>query len=143
MIKLTEIRDSAVGVIAALYPDKTIYDERQQQGMNFPCFFVQIIPVYTRRYRPESNRDRTLLSIKYFTDSESTLECLEVKEKLDTVLSKTLNVSGNVLSIQSVEIDVKKETVGNSLDYMITLDYFNAIEEEEIYLPMDDVQIDF
>lgn len=143
MIKLTDIRDSVVGALATLYPEATIYDERQQQGMKFPCFFVQLIPVSTRRYKAKVNQDKAIFSIQYFSDSENTYECLEVKDRLDTVFSKGILVSGELIRVDSVEPIVKRETKGSSINYLVTLDYYNAIEPEETYAPMGDVNIEF
>jgi len=143
MIKLTEIRDSVVGALASLYPEITIYDERQQQGMKFPCFFVQLLPVVTKRYKATVNKDKVMLSIQYFSDSESTFECLEIKDSLDTVFSKSIYVSGELIRVDSVEPLVKRETKGSSINYLITLDYYNIIEPEETYAPMGDVKIEF
>lgn len=143
MIKLTDIRDSVVGALANMYPETTVYDERQQQGMRFPCFFVQLIPVSTRRYKARVNKDKTIFSIQYFSDSENTFECLEVKDNLDSVFSKNIYVSGELIRVDSVELSTKRETKGSSINYLVTLDYYNVIEPEDICAPMGDVEIDF
>lgn len=143
MIKLLDIRDSTVKSLSTLYPDITIYDERQQQGMKFPCFFVQIIPISTRRYKAKVNKDKALLTIQYFSDEDKTSECLEVKDMLDTVFSEAINVSGQILKANSVEFDTKREVKGSSLSYIITLDYYNVIREDETYAPIGGVSIKF
>ncbi|SDR81778.1 hypothetical protein SAMN05444162_0113 [Paenibacillaceae bacterium GAS479] len=89
MITVNDVKDGVVRALVARWPDWAVYDEPIQQGLQEPCFRVQLLPVGQasgigrRRVRSHS------VAVAYFGHSDEDrhsvgADLLEALERIDT-----------------------------------------------------------
>lgn len=95
------------------------------------CFYVSIIPTNSTSSTRITNKKQLMLSIKYFGDDK--LSNYDVADKLEVLFARNIKVKDRFLNISSVEPNFLSDEVGDMLDFLIYITYF-----DEIYIEKQD-----
>ena len=98
------------------------------------CFYVTLIPVASKASTFKTNEKQLMISIKYFSDDK--LNNYDMADKLECLFARNLKVKDRVLNISSVEPNFLIDEVGDMLDFLIYITYFDdiCIKKEEYEL---------
>lgn len=104
------------------------------------CFYVSIIPTNSTSSTRITNKKQLMLSIKYFGDDK--LSNYDVADKLEVLFARNIKVKDRFLNISSVEPNFLTDEVGDMLDFLIYITYFDDIYiKEEKYEIIKDLNI--
>ena len=82
-----------------------------------------------------------MISVKYFGGSK--LDNYDIADKLEGLFARNLNVNDRVLNISNVEPNFLTDEVGDMLDFLIYITYFDEIYiEKEIYDNMNNIDME-
>ena len=95
------------------------------------CFYVNVIPTNSTSSTKTSNKKQIMLSIKYFGGSK--LDNYDIADKLECLFVRNIKVKDRFLNISSVEPNFLTDEVGDMLDFLIYITYF-----DEIYIEKQD-----
>ena len=129
-MKLTDIRDTIHMYLSDNF-NISIYDGKQEQGFDRPSFFIQILSVNTEKVNKSYNFKTVLASIEYFSHSNSMNECLEIEEKLEDIFINVLDFKGQNINIEKSQSKITSDSLGNILNYQITVEYYKKTKHEE------------
>lgn len=94
------------------------------------CFFIQIIPSIVRAATKTTNIKTIIVSIKYYPkEGTSNTVLYDVNDKLQNIYSRTIKVKDRFLNISSVEPNFLTDEVGDMLDFLIYINYFEEINQ--------------
>ena len=98
------------------------------------CFYVTLVPVTSKASTLKTNEKQLMISIKYFSDDK--LNNYDMADKLECLFARSLKVNDRVLNISSVEPNFLIDEVGDMLDFLIYITYFDdiCIKKEEYEL---------
>ena len=88
------------------------------------CFYVTLVPVTSKASTLRTNEKQLMISIKYFSNDK--LNNYDVADKLESLFARSLKVKDRVLNISSVEPNFLTDEVGDMLDFLINITYFDA-----------------
>lgn len=88
------------------------------------CFYVTLIPVASEASTLRANKKQLIISVKYFGGSK--LDNYDIADRLESLFDRSLKVEGRVLNISSVEPNFLSDEVGDMLDFLINITYFDA-----------------
>ena len=98
------------------------------------CFFISIIPTSSTASTRTTNQKQLMISIKYF--SEDSINHYDVANKLEVLFGRNIMVKDRFLNVSSVEPNFLTDEVGDMLDFLIYITYFDDIcikkEEHEL-----------
>ena len=86
------------------------------------CFFISIIPVNSTASTRTTNQKQLMISLKYF--SEDKINHYDVANKLELLFARSLKVKDRFLNISNVEPNFLTDEVGDMLDFLIYVNYF-------------------
>ena len=145
-----------VGVNMLTYKD-ILYSATKILSDNFNCdvivkneegtfdkesFFVTLVPINSKAFTLGTNEKQLMVSVKYFSDDK--LKNYDVADKLECLFARSLKVKDRVLNISSVEPNFLTDEVGDMLDFLIYITYFDFIKlNNETCDNMQDIKIEF
>ena len=105
--------------------------ENQEGTFENECFYVTLVPVTVKASTLKTNQKQLMLSVKYFGGSK--LDNYDIADKLETLFARNIQVKDRFLNISNVEPNFLTDEVGDMLDFLIYITYFDdiCIKEEE------------
>ena len=114
--------------------DCDVIVENQEGTFENECFYVTLAPVTIEASTLKTNKKQLMLSVKYFGGSK--LDNYDIADKLECLFARSLKVKDRVLNISSIEPNFLTDEVGDMLDFLIYITYFDDIcikkEEHEL-----------
>ena len=96
--------------------------ENKEGTFENECFYVTLVPVTSEASTLKTNKKQLMLSIKYFGGSK--LDNYDIADKLEGLFARSLKVNDRYLNISSVEPNFLVDEVGDMLDFLINISYF-------------------
>ena len=114
--------------------DCDVIVENQEGTFENECFYVTLVPVAVKASTLKTNQKQLMLSVKYFGGSK--VDNYDMADKLECLFARNLKVKDRVLNISSVEPNFLIDEVGDMLDFLIYITYFDdiCIKKEEYEL---------
>ena len=106
--------------------DCDVIVENQEGTFENECFYVTLIPVAVKASTLKTNQKQLMLSVKYFGGSK--LDNYDIADKLEGLFARSLKVNDRYLNISSVEPNFLVDEVGDMLDFLIYITYFDFIK---------------
>ena len=100
--------------------------ENQEGTFENECFYVTLVPVTVKASTLRTNEKQLMISVKYFGGSK--LDNYDIADKLEGLFARSLKVKDRVLNISSVEPNFLVDEVGDMLDFLIYITYFDFIK---------------
>ena len=100
--------------------------ENQEGTFENECFYVTLVPVTVKASTLKTNQKQLMLSVKYFGGSK--LDNYDIADKLEGLFARNLKVNDRYLNISSVEPNFLVDEVGDMLDFLIYITYFDFIK---------------
>ena len=100
--------------------------ENQEGTFENECFYVTLVPVTNEASTLKTNKKQLMLSIKYFGGSK--LDNYDIADKLEGLFARSLKVNDRYLNISNVEPNFLTDEVGDMLDFLIYITYFDFIK---------------
>lgn len=100
--------------------------ENQEGTFENECFYVTLVPVASKAFTSKTNEKQLMISIKYFGGSK--LDNYDIADKLEGLFARSLKVNDRVLNISNVEPNFLVDEVGDMLDFLIYITYFDFIK---------------
>ena len=115
--------------------------ENQEGTFENECFYVTLVPVTVKASTLKTNQKQLMLSVKYFGGSK--LDNYDIADKLEGLFARSLKVNDRYLNISSVEPNFLVDEVGDMLDFLIYITYFDFIKlNNETCDNMQDINLD-
>ena len=105
--------------------DCDVIVENQEGTFENECFYVTLVPVTSKASTLRTNEKQLMISIKYFSDDK--LNNYDMADKLECLFSRNLKVNDKFLNISSVEPNFLTDEVGDMLDFLIYITYFDEV----------------
>ena len=114
--------------------DCDVIVENQEGTFENECFYVTLVPVTNEASTLKTNQKQLMLSVKYFGGSK--LDNYDIADRLDCLFARSLKVNDRYLNISNVEPNFLTDEVGDMLDFLIYITYFDdiCIKKEEYEL---------
>ena len=106
--------------------DCDVIVENQEGTFENECFYVTLVPVTSKASTLKTNQKHLMLSVKYFGGSK--LDNYDMADKLEGLFARNLKVNDRYLNISSVEPNFLTDEVGDMLDFLIYITYFDFIK---------------
>ena len=120
--------------------DCDVIVENQEGTFENECFYVTLIPIAVKASTLKTNQKQLMLSVKYFGGSK--LDNYDMADRLEGLFARSLKVKDRVLNISSVEPNFLVDEVGDMLDFLIYITYFDFIKlNEQAYESMQDIDL--
>ena len=100
--------------------------ENQEGTFKDECFYVSITPTNSTASTRTTNQKQLMISVKYF--SKDSINHYDVANKLEVLFGRNIMVKDRVLNISSVEPNFLTDEVGDMLDFLIYITYFDFIK---------------
>ena len=124
MITYKDILFSTTKILSDNFNCDVIVENKEGTFEN-ECFYVALVPVTVKASTLKTNRKQLILSIKYFGGSK--LDNYDIVDKLEGLFARSLKVNDRVLNISSVEPNFLTDEVGDMLDFLIYITYFDEV----------------
>lgn len=108
--------------------------ENQEGTFENECFYVTLVPVTSKASTCKTNEKQLMISIKYFGGSK--LDNYDVADKLECLFARNIKVNNKFLNISNVEPNFLTDEVGDMLDFLIYITYF-----DEIFMTQEDYEL--
>ena len=99
--------------------------KNEEGTFNNECFYVTLVPVTSKASTSKTNEKQLILSVKYFGGSK--LDNYDIANRLECLFSRNLKVNDKFLNISSVEPNFLTDEVGDMLDFLIYITYFDEV----------------
>ena len=114
--------------------------ENQEGTFENECFYVTLVPITSKASTFKTNEKQLMISIKYFSDDK--LNNYDMADKLDCLFARSLKVNNRFLNVSSVEPNFLTDEVGDMLDFLIYITYFDDVYiEKETYDNMNNIDM--
>ena len=113
--------------------------ENKEGTFENECFYVTLVPVTVKASTLKTNQKQLMLSVKYFGGSK--LDNYDIADKLECLFARNLKVNDRYLNISNVEPNFLTDEVGDMLDFLIYVNYFEDVYIEEDYELIKDLNI--
>ena len=121
--------------------DCDVIVKNQEGTFENECFYVTLVPVTVKASTLKTNQKQLMLSVKYFGGSK--LDNYDIADKLEGLFARSLKVNDRCLNISSVEPNFLVDEVGDMLDFLIYITYFDFIKlNNETCDNMQDINLD-
>ena len=100
--------------------------ENKEGTFENECFYVTLVPVAVKASTLKTNQKQLMLSVKYFGGNK--LDNYDMADKLEGLFARSLKVNDRYLNISSVEPNFLVDEVGDMLDFLIYITYFDFIK---------------
>ena len=124
MITYKDILFSTTKILSDNF-DCDVIVENQEGTFENECFYVTLIPVTSKASTLKTNQKQLMLSVKYFGGSK--LDNYDIADKLECLFARNLKVNDKFLNISSVEPNFLTDEVGDMLDFLIYITYFDEV----------------
>lgn len=115
--------------------------QNQEGTFENECFYVTLVPIISKASTLKTNEKQLMISVKYFGSSK--LDNYDVADKLEGLFARNIKVNDRVLNISSVEPNFLADEVGDMLDFLIYITYFDDIYiEEKTYDSMKSIDME-
>lgn len=115
--------------------------QNQEGTFENECFYVTLVPVTSKASTLKTNEKQLMISVKYFGGSK--LDNYDIADKLEGLFARNIKVNDRVLNISNVEPNFLIDEVGDMLDFLIYITYFDDIYiEKEIYDNMNNIDME-
>ena len=115
--------------------------QNQEGTFENECFYVTLVPITSKASTLKTNEKQLMISVKYFGGSK--LDNYDIADKLEGLFARSLKVNDRVLNISNVEPNFLTDEVGDMLDFLIYITYFDEIYiEKEIYDNMNNIDME-
>ena len=133
MLTYKDILFSTTKILSDNFNCDVIVEDKEGTFEN-ECFYVTLVPVTNEASTLKTNQKQLMLSVKYFGGSK--LDNYDMADRLDCLFARSLKVKDRVLNISSVEPNFLVDEVGDMLDFLIYITYFDdiCIKKEEYEL---------
>ena len=140
MLTYKDILFSATKILSDNFNCDVIVENKEGTFEN-ECFYVTLVPVTSKASTLKTNQKQLMLSIKYFGGSK--LDNYDMADKLEGLFARSLKVNDRYLNISSVEPNFLVDEVGDMLDFLIYITYFDFIKlNTETCDNMQDINLD-
>lgn len=99
--------------------------ENQEGTFENECFYVTLVPVTVKASTCKTNEKQLMISIKYFGGSK--LDNYDIADKLEGLFARNIKVNNKFLNISNVEPNFLTDEVGDMLDFLIYITYYDEI----------------
>ena len=99
--------------------------QNQEGTFENECFYVTLVPVTSKASTLRTNEKQLMISVKYFGGSK--LDNYDIADKLEGLFARNLKVNNEFLNISNVEPNFLTDEVGDMLDFLIYITYFDEI----------------
>lgn len=103
--------------------------QNQEGTFENECFYVTLLPVTSKASTLRTNEKQLMISIKYFSDNK--LDNYDMADKLEGLFARNIKVRDRFLNISNVEPNFLQDEVGDMLDFLIYITYFDDIYIEK------------
>ena len=115
--------------------------ENQEGTFENECFYVTLVPVTSKASTCSTNEKQLMLSVKHFGGSK--LDNYDIADKLEGLFARNLKVNDRYLNISNVEPNFLTDEVGDMLDFLVYITYFDFIKlNNETCDNMQDINLD-
>ena len=125
MITYKDILFSTTKILSDNF-DCDVIVENQEGTFENECFYVTFVPVTVKASTLKTNQKQLMLSIKFFGGSK--LDNYDIADKLEGLFARNLKVKDRFLNISNVEPNFLTDEVGDMLDFLIYITYFDFIK---------------
>ena len=125
MLTYKDILFSATKILSDNFNCDVIVENKEGTFEN-ECFYVTLVPVAVKASTLKTNQKQLMLSVKYFGGSK--LDNYDIADKLEGLFARSLKVNDRYLNISSVEPNFLTDEVGDMLDFLIYITYFDFIK---------------
>ena len=140
MITYKDILFSTTKILSDNFECDVIVDDSEGTFEN-ECFYVTVVPINSIASTRLTNEKQLMISIKYFGSSK--LDNYDMADKLEGLFARSLKVNNRVLNISNVEPNFLVDEVGDMLDFLIYITYFDFIKiDNETCENMQDINLD-
>ena len=120
--------------------DCDVIVENQEGTFENECFYVTLVPVTNEASTLKTNKKQLMLSVKYFGGSK--LDNYDMADRLEGLFARNLKVNDRYLNISNVEPNFLIDEVGDMLDFLIYITYFDGIYiEKQAYDNMNSIDM--
>ena len=99
--------------------------ENKEGTFENECFYVTLVPVTVKASTLKTNEKQLMLSVKYFGGSK--LDNYDIADRLECLFARNLKVNDKFLNISSIEPNFLTDEVGDMLDFLIYITYFDEV----------------
>ena len=89
------------------------------------CFYVTLVPITSTASTLKTNEKQLMISVKYFSNDK--LNNYDIADKLEGLFTRNIRVNNEFLNISNVEPNFLTDEVGDMLDFLIYITYFDEI----------------
>ena len=115
--------------------------QNQEGTFENECFYVTLVPVTSKASTLKTNEKQLMISVKYFSNDK--LNNYDIADKLEGLFARSLKVNDRVLNISNVEPNFLTDEVGDMLDFLIYITYFDDIYiEKKTYDNMKNIDME-
>lgn len=125
MITYKDILYSATKILSDNFNCDVIV-QNQEGTFENECFYVTLVPVTVKASTLKTNEKQLMISVKYFSDDK--LNNYDIADKLEGLFARNIKVRDRFLNISSVEPNFLVDEVGDMLDFLIYITYFDFIK---------------
>ena len=125
MLTYKDILYSVTKILSDNFNCDVIVEDKEGTFEN-ECFYVTLVPITVKASTLRTNEKQLMLSVKYFGGSK--LDNYDIADKLEGLFARSLKVNDRVLNISSVEPNFLQDEVGDMLDFLIYITYFDFIK---------------
>ena len=108
--------------------------KNQEGTFENECFYVTLVPITSKASTLKTNEKQLMISVKYFDNSK--LNNYDIADRLEGLFARSLKVNNRVLNISNVEPNFLTDEVGDMLDFLIYITYF-----DEIFMTQEDYEL--
>ena len=99
--------------------------KNQEGTFENECFYVTLVPITSKASTLKTNEKQLMISVKYFGGSK--LDNYDIADKLEGLFARNIKVNNEFLNISNVEPNFLTDEVGDMLDFLIYITYFDEI----------------
>ena len=100
--------------------------KNQEGTFENECFYVTLVPVTVKASTLKTNEKQLMISVKYFSNDK--LNNYDIADKLEGLFARNIKVRDRFLNVSSVEPNFLVDEVGDMLDFLIYITYFDFIK---------------
>ena len=100
--------------------------QNQEGTFENECFYVTLVPVTSKASTLKTNEKQLIISVKYFSNDK--LNNYDIADKLEGLFARNIKVRDRFLNVSNVEPNFLTDEVGDMLDFLIYITYFDFIK---------------
>ena len=125
MLTYTDILYATTKILSDNFNCDVIVENKEGTFEN-ECFYVTLVPITSKASTLKTNEKQLMISVKYFGGSK--LDNYDVADKLESLFARNLKVNNRFLNISNVEPNFLQDEIGDMLDFLIYITYFDFIK---------------